>query len=144
MQKNYLAIDYGTTRVGVAIAWTSLADPLTVVPTDKNLMENLFELILEQRPDVIVIGISEQAMAEKTRQFTVEFKEFLGQKFAASELSKIPEFVFADETLSSHDAQRKLYESGKKNLRQNGPIDHYAAALLLQDYLDLHQDEENG
>lgn len=141
--KHYLSIDFGTARVGVALAWTSIADPLVVLPSDETLNDQLFELILEHSPDVIVVGMSEQAMAEKTRQFTVQFKEFLAEKKSQEKLRHMPEFVFADETLSSHEVQQKLYQSGKSRLRQHGPIDHYAAAHLLQDYLDLHQYDDN-
>jgi putative transcription antitermination factor YqgF len=134
MVKTYFAIDFGTKRVGTAVAWSGLADPLTVLANDSHLYDNLLLLIQEHHPDVVVVGLSEQEMAKQTEAFVKAFKDFLVGK-----LETAPEFIFADETLSSVEVYKKLHQSGKRDIRQNGPIDHYAAAQILQEYLDLHQ-----
>lgn len=138
MFNTYLGIDYGTKRVGVAIATTFLAEPLVVLANTPQLLEELQELIQERRPAVIVIGISEREMAEQTRQFAAQLEAHLHQHTAES-----PRIVFADETLSSVEVYEKLHQSGKRDIRQKGPIDHYAAAHILQEYLDLHQSDES-
>mgnify|MGYP005846734671 CR=1 FL=1 len=138
MFNTYLGIDYGTKRVGVAIATTFLAEPLVVLANTPQLLEELQQLIQERRPAVIVIGISEREMAEQTRQFAAQLEAYLQQHTAEP-----PRIVFADETLSSVEVYEKLHQSGKRDIRQKGPIDHYVAAHILQEYLDLHQLDES-
>ncbi|MBW7955562.1 Holliday junction resolvase RuvX [Patescibacteria group bacterium] len=134
-----LAIDYGTKRVGLATAWAGLAEPLKVIQNDGTnaLYATLQAVIEEIRPELIVVGLSENEMAEQTRTFVKNLKEYLWQSMEA-----VPEFVFTDETLSSAEVQRKLKEAGHRDLRQE-MIDHYAAAQFLQEYLDLHQSSES-
>ncbi|MBW7944798.1 Holliday junction resolvase RuvX [Patescibacteria group bacterium] len=136
MNKRYLAIDYGTVRIGLATAWAGFAEPLTVLPNNEQLFPNLAKVVTEQQPEVIVVGLSEKEMAEQSRQFAQRLRAYLEQ-----ELGIAPVFAFADETLSSVEVQEKLRQAGHRDLRQ-GVIDHYAAAQFLQDYLDLHQSAE--
>lgn len=130
----YLAIDYGTRRVGLAIASTSLAEPLTVLSyhTSAELLQSLWQIIQEEQPSVIVVGESEQAMAAATQQFVAGLRTHLQER-----LPQPPPIVLADETLSSRTVQDKLKAAGKHHISQQ-PIDHYAAAEFLQEYLDLH------
>lgn len=134
MQQKYFAIDYGTQRIGTAFATTFLAEPLEVVPNNENTLKRLYELITQHTPDVIVVGLSEKEMAEQTKKFVAEL-----QRYLSTQMDKVPPFEFSDETLSSVEVYQKLYESGKRDIRQHGAIDHYAAAQILQEYLDLHQ-----
>jgi putative transcription antitermination factor YqgF len=135
--RKFLAIDYGTKRVGVAVAFASLAEPVEVVPNDPGLFDRLLALIQEHSATNIVVGISEREMAENTKKFVADFQAFLREH-----ISQQPLFHFHDETLSSVEVYAKLHQAGKRDIRQNGPIDHYAAAQILQDFLDLHQDQE--
>lgn len=131
-----LAIDYGTKRVGLAEATSSIAQPLRVISntSEEFLFTELYKAILEVAPEVIVVGISENEMAEVTKQFVEKFQTYLINK----QLVVMPRFDFADETLSSVEVQAKLRQAGHRDLRL-GAIDHYAAAQFLQEYLDLHQ-----
>jgi putative transcription antitermination factor YqgF len=144
--KKYLAIDYGTVRVGIALGVAGFAEPLTVIPNNSGLFDALLHLIATQKPDVVVVGISEKEMAEQSRQFAEALQAYLQGKddepSDEHDAFVLPEFAFADETLSSVEVQQKLREAGHRNLR-NGPIDHYAAAQFLQEFLDLHQSEES-
>jgi len=134
--KRYLAIDFGTVRVGLALGIAGFAEPLKVVPNNNQLFAELLHVIHQELPDVIVVGLSEKEMAQQSRSFADAFQSYLRH-----ELKAIPEFDFADETLSSHEVQRKLHEAGHRDLRR-GSIDHFAAAEFLQEYLDLHQSNE--
>lgn len=136
-RQRFLAIDYGTVRVGIALGVAGFAQPLAVLANTDQLFEELLAVIKREEPDVIVVGLSEKEMAEQSRQFSERLQSYLQQ-----ELGELPEFAFADETLSSVEVQRKLREAGHRDLR-NGSIDHYAAAEFLQEYLDLHQSDQN-
>jgi len=134
----YLAIDFGTKRVGIAWATTWLAEPLTVVQNTDQLFPDLLKLIKKYAPDIIVIGRSEKKMAALSELFSAELEQYLTGK-----LDTVPQFAFADETLSSVEAVEKLHQAGKRDVRLHGPIDHYAAAQVLQEYLDLHHLDES-
>lgn len=125
--KKVLAIDYGTKRIGLAVSRAGLADPLTVVVNDENLLSWLKALIEEKEIGLILIGISEQKMAEKTKCFAQELEKLVNVPLA-----------FVDETLSSEEARKHLAHSSIKLKSKQGPIDHYAAAIFLQDWLDTH------
>lgn len=121
-----LAIDYGTVRVGLALSIASLADPLTILPNDANLISNIIAICSENQVEVLVIGLSENEMAQKT-------KEFVSLLTAQTNLP----ISYVDETLSSHSVHKKL-KTAKKSKR-SGNIDHYAAAEFLQVWLDEYQ-----
>lgn len=124
MNQVLLCIDYGTKRVGLALAFGPLAEPLRVIVVE-HAIEEISRIIREHSVTQLVVGVSEGKMAEKTHQFI----KILTSKF------RIP-IHLQNETLSSaevHEEFRKM-KAKKSKKRQN--IDHYAAAKILQDYLD--------
>jgi putative transcription antitermination factor YqgF len=133
---NILCIDYGTKRIGVAIATTPIAQPIGVIPNSKNpkltdiitdsALDQIVKLTNEFSIEKILVGISEGEMAKKTRTFI----EKLTQKI------HIP-IEEVDETLSSSEATDRMRHMSKT--KRQGDRDHIAAAVILQDYLDLHE-----
>ncbi len=128
-----LAIDYGLARIGLAISFVGLVEPLKVIKNDllghelpigPRALEEIQAVIQKEKVEKIVIGLSESKMAEQTIKFFNYLKSLLDV-----------EIVMADETLSSYEVEEKLKDLPKKNRRQ--AIDHYAAALILENYLDL-------
>ncbi len=130
LQPIILAIDFGTQRIGLAISRGSLAEPLKIIENsthavnDPHVVAEIKKVIDEEGVMQLVIGLSENTMAEKTRQFAEELRAQI----------KLP-LKFVDETLSSHSVHEKLQFAGRAKRGQ--PIDHYAAAEFLQEYLDL-------
>jgi len=120
--KTYLGIDFGTVHVGLAIATSPFPEPLEVVSLEDSILR-IASLVKEHHVQTIVIGISEGNMALQTRSFAALLKENVS----------VP-IVFHDETLSSQRAQKAMQHKKKKDRR--GADHHYAAALILQDYLD--------
>lgn len=103
-----LGIDYGEKWCGVAQSEGSLAAPLKTVLT-KNILAEIKKL----NPEKIVVGISENKMADQTRRF----------------IKSLPGLVeTVDETLTSYEAQKIK----KKRADQHA----VAAALILNRYLD--------
>lgn len=125
-----LAIDYGTKRIGLAMSFGSLADPLTVIPSDGNTINYICNVINNYKISQIVVGISENEMARKTQEFVIQLQR----------MTKVP-IEMHDETLSTQTVRKKLAEQ-KKN--QNQPVDHLAAAEFLQDWLDTRQKRTPG
>lgn len=126
-EETILAIDYGTVRVGLAKSVLSLAQPLHVVPNNEKLLPYLAQLCQELQIDRIVVGISENVMADKTREFV---------KKLITEVTVPVEFW--DETLSSQTVHQKAREMGWNKGKQRQAIDHLAAAEILQEWLDTH------
>lgn len=120
-----IAIDYGTVRVGLAVNRGSLADPLLVLPNTEKLFPALLSVFAQEAVTLIVVGISENEMAEKTRLFIEKLRQH----------TSIP-IIVTDETLSSKTVLQKLARVKKQ--KHSGPIDHFAAAEFLQEWLDIH------
>lgn len=133
--KKILGIDYGTKRIGLAVNIGSFAEPLTILPnkTDQDspvvsieTLDKLLEILESRQIEQIVLGISEKEMAEKIKDFAA----ILETK------TDIP-LDLMDETLSSQEVSRKMKEANFSLKKRKGPIDHYAAALILEEWLDV-------
>lgn len=129
--KNYLGIDFGLHYLGLALASTPLAEPLTTIKykNDEKLFKKLMFLIESNDIDVLIIGLSEGDMAKKTQNFALKLKKlFKGLVY------------FQDETLSSKEAQKKSVLAGKSKTDRRNKNHQFAATLILQDFLDTNQD----
>ena len=127
----YLAIDYGTVRVGVAISRLFLAEPIVVLDR-ATAVEKLITLIHEEQPDALVLGIADGPMVEEGRAFVKELN---------SKLKKPLQIIEVDETLSSVETQQKMRQSGMPKMKRRGSMDHYAAAAFLQYFIDTQKEE---
>ena len=75
---NFLGIDYGTKRIGLAYNVLSLSEPLFVIDnqvndqnpiaSDKALLQ-IAEICALKKIDKIILGLSEAEMAEKIKLF---------------------------------------------------------------------------
>lgn len=125
-----LAIDFGTQRLGVAVTRGSLAEPLAIVKQGEQLWNRLLELVRVEQPALILIGLSENKMADLTRDFADQLQ-------AQLELHQFQlPIELVDETLSSQVVHAKLAAAAAKRTKRQQPIDHYAAAEFLQEWLD--------
>lgn len=124
LTKKVLAIDYGTERIGLALSYASLADPLTIIPNNEKAVSYICKIIDDYKVSHIIVGLSENEMALKTRAFVIALQRF----------TRIPIELY-DETLSTKTVRNKLAE-GNKSQKQR--VDHLAAAEFLQEWLDTH------
>ena len=115
-----IGIDWGKTKIGLARSEGSLAEPWRVVKPIE-----LEKILLAEKPELIVVGISENQSAQKARDFGTKLSEKLGIKVE-----------LVDETLSTAEAQIRSREAGIGQQKRHGMEDAYAAAILLQNYLD--------
>lgn len=118
-----LGIDYGRSKLGIAIAYGPLAEPYAVMTLGE--LKKLEEIIKQEKIEKIVVGVSEGKMGDESKKF--------GDKLG-SELGLPVEFQ--DESLSSIDAQRFSIEAGIKRQKRKALEDSYAAAIMLQSYID--------
>jgi putative pre-16S rRNA nuclease len=141
-----LAIDYGTTRLGLALSDESrvTARPFAVWPRTNRRRDlaRLRELLRQQAVRLIVIGLplhlggQPSEMSEEATRFSLRLEKALG----------IP-VELMDERLSSWEARQAISAgpsrksprrgaSGRDGTRRNAPLDDIAAAIILRDYLD--------
>jgi putative holliday junction resolvase len=126
-----VAVDYGTKRVGVA-----LADPLRLFAqpfgtfSQQEAVERLRHLHATDGVAVVVIGwpLTEEG-AEGAATARV-------QQYANRLRNALPgvEIVKWDERYTSELARRQLKEAGRR--RAPGRLDAAAAGIILQEYLD--------
>ena len=131
---NYLGIDFGLKYIGVAFSQGILAEPIDQIThngDDEYVIERVLFYCDDLRVDVIVFGLSEGEMAKQTKAFAVQLK----MRTARS-------IVFQDETLTSHDAVFKMVDSGASRKKRQHRQHQVAAAIILQDYLDQHAQDE--
>lgn len=122
-----LGIDYGRKKVGLAWSEGKLAEPLAVVGGEnpEDLISKIKKVAQEKSAQAIVFGISENKMAVETKVFAKKLKEVV-----------ILPLYYQDETLTSREAQRLAINAGVGREKRKAMEDAYAAALMLQSYLE--------
>jgi len=121
---NFLALDFGLSKIGLALSEGEIASPYKVLPT-KGFLNKLSQIIKDENIETIIVGLSEGKVGEETKKFIAELKKTVN----------IP-IIPCDETLTSKDAISKLIEGGGSQKRRHQKEDAAAAALILQSYLD--------
>jgi putative Holliday junction resolvase len=139
MYKKYLSLDVGDVRIGVAKSdiMGMIATPLEVIDRKKTkAIPRIKELCEEHGTKSIVIGIpksldgTEKRQAEKVR----EFMEKLSKKIDGIE------FIEIDERMTTVSADRLLQDKGVKGaINKRKTVDKIAAAIILQNYLDMRR-----
>jgi len=124
-----LGVDYGLKNIGLAIATSPLAEPLTNLRVSSGVNKKLQKICLNLQVEKIVIGMSEGKIAREIHKFATQ----LGKEL------NIP-IVFQDETLTTRLAAQNLSESQTKKRKRQGPKHSFAASLILQEYLDTLKD----
>lgn len=122
-----LGIDYGKSKVGLAVSEGFLAEPFKVIryKDDQVLYDEIKQIIKKEEIGKVLVGVSEGKMAEESKKFALD----------VSLLSDVIVETY-DETLTTHDAQKLSMEAGISRKRRREMEDAYAAAIMLQNYLD--------
>lgn len=133
---NYLGIDYGERRVGLAVASSEFGIAFARKAIDQkseNLMEKLSALLKTERIDALVVGMPNRPDGGR------DGKNVVVEKFVKELSRAFPqvEIFTQDEAYSSVQAQEKTaYLSKKRKMKEKGIIDSEAAAIILQRFLD--------
>ena len=130
-----LAFDFGEKRIGVAVGESLLrqAHPLTVIHGEGNdaRFAAIAALINEWQPVSLVVGLplsldgSPHAMTARCTRFANQLRGRFGLSVA-----------FADERLSSVEAEERLRASGHSARSARTHVDAVAAQLILQCHFD--------
>jgi len=123
------ALDYGTQRIGVAVANTEvgIAFPAAVLPND---LEQVARWLQQEGVQQVVVGAPYLMWGERGAQMhTVQaFAEQLRQRLG------IPVELY-DERLTTAEAERRLRESELPRKKREAVVDAVAAAILLDAYM---------
>jgi len=117
---NFLAIDFGTKRIGLAYSLNNIIFTLPVVKNDDKIFEKLNHIILDYKIGKIYVGLSEGKMAQITKNFMVKL----------SIVIKLP-IETVEEAVSTIEADNLFLENKKKHKTYQKEIDSMAAAIIL-------------
>ncbi len=132
-----MAIDYGLKRTGIAVT-----DPLKIIASALITIESariftFLQKYLEKEPvERILIG-DPKNLDDSPTAISADVNRIIGilnRKFPHVPVTPI------DERYSSVIASRAMVDMGmkKSRRREKGMIDQLAAAMMLQEYLNLH------
>lgn len=128
---NFLALDIGEKRIGVARAngVALIAEALKTIDNDKNFPVNLHDLVGSEGATTIVIGLPRNLYGEDTAQ-----TEYVRQFVSNLNFDSGVKVVFQDEATSSLKAED--YLKSQKKPYSKADIDAEAAKVILQDFID--------
>lgn len=130
-----MGIDYGEKRIGIALSdpLLTFAYPFTTLTNDSLFLTNLFNIVEEKKVNKIILGLP----SEKFKSSKELFQKVLKLKSEIESKIKI-EIILQDEDYSSAIAKEKIIQSvSKKSKRKEKDLlDKFAAAVILQEYLD--------
>ncbi len=132
----YMGIDYGDSRVGVAItdALGITAQGLETVPNKvyNKMVDRISQIINEYKPAKIIVGLP------KNMDGSIGERGELSKKFVSDLKSIHPEmeFVLWDERLSTVQATRVLNETNTRGKKRKDVIDTVAASIILDSYIN--------
>ena len=130
-----LAFDFGEKRIGVAVGEWALgqAHPLTTIRSEVNAerFSAIAALIAEWKPCRLVVGLP-LALDGTPHAMTARCTRFANQLRGRFRLP----VDYADERLSSAEAEERLRETGHNAKSAKEHLDAIAAQVILQGYFE--------
>lgn len=131
----FIAFDFGTRRVGVAItdSGAMIAAPEGTYPPES--LDGEIQRLLKEEPCAgFVVGLPGLLTGDATHSTSAI------QTFAAQLKRKFPDYTvdMVDEDHTSREASMAMVQAGmrKSKRREKGQLDRIAATLILQRFLD--------
>jgi putative Holliday junction resolvase len=130
----YLGLDVGERWIGLALgdSASGLSSPLRTLrrSSRKAVLEVIRRICDTERVETIVVGLPHNMNGSigPQAQLTLDFAATLSAL-------NLP-VAFCDERLSSAAAEEYVTATRGRSLRPGERVDHVAAAIILQDYLD--------
>lgn len=143
---NYLGIDFGSKRIGIAVSDQSgsFALPLKVVENSDKAIIEVCEICKEKKIDTIVMGESKD-YSFNDNNIMADIKIFVEKLKEQTGLPVIlhPEFLTSAE--AGRTQPRRLPSGSRLRSRElkNNMLDASAAAIILKSYLDLKRPNED-
>jgi putative Holliday junction resolvase len=135
----YLGIDHGNARIGVAISDLSLtlARPLRIVKhmSRQEDAKTISAIASEEACSAIIVGLpldADGSIGPRARSVNRFIEELRSQTDC--------EVIAWDESNSTKNATEASILRGESKKQRQTAMDDQAAAIILQDYLDNHQE----
>ena len=122
---NYLAIDYGTKNIGLAVSIMGIITPIPAIKNDDNVIENIQKIIADYKIDGLYVGVSEGKFADITKVFVDKLRLVLKLNIETVE-----------EAVSTIEAQQIYIQNKNKKKDYKKLIDSVAAAVILRRIVD--------
>jgi len=128
----YLAIDFGTKRIGLAICDQSetIVSPLAVIEGKRKPLTKIIDTIKSENAEALVVGLPLNMDGSTGPQAKLVY-DFAGQ---LKKLVDIP-VHFQDERLSTFDAEEKIAPAEFTIKKKKKRLDAIAAAAILEAFL---------
>lgn len=118
---NFLAIDYGIKKIGLAVSIMGIITPIPAIRNDSNIFEKIKKIINEYDINGIYVGISEGELGRKSKLFAEELSSVL--QLSVETIEEAVSTIEADEIYIKNKNKKKDYKSS---------IDSIAAAVILR------------
>jgi putative Holliday junction resolvase len=142
-QVKLLALDVGDRRVGVAVsdAMGLIATPLTVVQRTSKArdFEQIAQFVRGHGIGALIVGhpVNDDGSAGPQAQRVERYATALQEALEAKGLT-LP-LILWDERMSTQQAEQAMIASGRRARERRERIDAVAAAVILQDDLDVQR-----
>lgn len=132
-KKKIMCIDIGEKKYGIALSdpFNKFSLPHKVLRvSERKIHEELINIIENYGINLIVVGIplNDDNSLNKKCQSIIDRTKYLDEKLV--ELNVFLQIIFWDESYSSLEALSKIKKKKKE-------LDHHAACIILQDFLDF-------
>ena len=125
-----IGIDYGTRRIGIAVSESEeMASPHSIVKNEGDVVQKIARIGEELEASEFVVGIPRRTHASANDEKFQRFADALRQRTCKP-------VTLWNESLSTVEAAEQLRASGRSRRDSQDQIDMYAAAVILQSYLD--------
>lgn len=138
-----LGLDVGRKRIGIAGCDRTglIASGITTVhrTTFERDVEQIRQIIREREVEILVVGLP------YSMDGTLGFQARQVQKFTKrlTSILKLP-VEYVDERLTSYQAEQMIIAENRSPSRDKGLIDRKAAALILQQWLDIRRQQQKA
>ena len=124
-----IAIDYGAARIGIAVSSVDalISSPLATVAAGELAPEQVAQVIREQSPIEVYVGLPLNLQGEHTKSTT----DAIALAVTLQGLLEC-EVRLVDERMTTRAAQGQLFASGKNSKKSRSLIDAAAASLILE------------
>lgn len=139
VQRNFLCLDVGKVRIGLAMAnsISKLPSPVTTLHNDEDFLAKLNQVIEENEITDLVVGLPVSLEGKETEQ-TRWLRDFYN---TLKHSIKIP-IHLENEALSSVRAENELKYIGRTYKKED--VDALAACFILEDFIKNNLGTTNG
>jgi len=132
-----LGLDFGSTRIGVAICDPDgiLATPHSTIAAGLGLIDEITAICKSEEIVTIVVGLPRSLSGEISHAANL-VNDFIAE--LSAQLPEIPVLTF-DERFTTTLANQALRASGRNAKEGRAVIDQIAAVNILQSYLDANE-----